>query len=156
MPDWKEINTNLDSPDESLVLKTLEDLVLDDYDIDEETLQVTIPKCIAKLDHHDIKLRSNAVGVIAKQMRSDHTGMVYVVEALGKYTSTFNIVYFHRKSKAAIEYFAQVEMKLSLVVGLGGSFTDSYRKKTYDLSVNSTNIKNRISIEHQVLGGHNM
>ena len=88
MGKWSEIESSLKSGDDGVIIRTLEDIVLDNTKLDEDDTKIVITHCIAKLSHHDIKVRSNAVAVIAREMREDNTAMVYMVDDLGKALAT--------------------------------------------------------------------
>ena len=88
----KQMREQVKSGTDPEILRCLEDLVLNDVQLDEDSSRVLIPECINLLQHNDISFRAKAMAVLAAQLRDQNQYMVYHVDELGRAMSASQLL----------------------------------------------------------------
>lgn len=89
---WKQHNLSLQSQDENVVLQALLDLKRYDAQLDDDAIQAVVPRCLEKLGHHDIEIRSAALGVITNQVKLGNSSIVGLLDPLIKKIQSPNLL----------------------------------------------------------------
>ena len=89
---WKQLDMDLQSKDEDVVLKALLELKKTKKEMDQDATNTIIPKCLEKLQHHDIHTRSAAMGVLTTQIRISNTSIVSHLDTVCKKLASPNLL----------------------------------------------------------------
>ena len=89
---WSEADRNLDSPDDSVVMQGLQSLTHEGSDLDDKGLQAVLPKCLDKLQHHDIAIRATAMMTILSILHDEKLALDKHVTMIAKKLQQPNLV----------------------------------------------------------------
>ena len=90
--DWSKAERDLESPDDQVVLQGLQSLSHEDSNLDDSAVKAVLPKCLNKLQHHDIAIRATAMSTIVSMLRDEKLSLRTHAESIAKKAQQPNIL----------------------------------------------------------------